>query len=103
MTALTSIVSLTCMLHSDLSEILISFALQTSEVNVDAVFIEFLRSLGWPVDVKKHAGWTGNTATSWKIMSTDESGLQMKTPGILKICCQNIILLQVVVVVVFSV
>ena len=41
---------------------------------MDKTFLEFLRSLGWPVDVKKHAGWTGNTLTSWKIMPTDEEG-----------------------------
>ncbi len=51
-----------------------AFPLQTKAVNVDKTFLEFLRSLGWPVDVKKHAGWTGNTASSWKIMPTDEEG-----------------------------
>ncbi|CAH1791195.1 unnamed protein product, partial [Owenia fusiformis] len=29
-------------------------------------YLEFLRSLGWPVEVDQHAGWTGNTANSWK-------------------------------------
>ena len=50
------------------------FPSQTKATNVDKTFLEFLRSLGWPVDVKKHAGWTGNTSTSWKIMPTDEEG-----------------------------
>ncbi len=47
---------------------------QTSKVHVEPTFLELLRSLGWPVDVKKHAGWTGHTSTSWKIMPTDDDG-----------------------------
>ena len=48
---------------------------QSHESNVQPVFLEFLRSLGWPVDVKKHAGWTGHTSTSWRIIETeDEEG-----------------------------
>lgn len=38
-------------------------------------FLEFLLSLGWPVNVYKHPGWTGHLTTSWKIcqpQSTDE-------------------------------
>lgn len=35
--------------------------------NIHPHFREFLRSLGWPVDVAKHAGWTGHVSTSWKI------------------------------------
>lgn len=31
------------------------------------MFYEFLQSLGWPVDVKSHPGWTGNPSTSWKV------------------------------------
>ncbi|XP_013391687.1 ral GTPase-activating protein subunit beta isoform X2 [Lingula anatina] len=30
-------------------------------------FIEFLESLGWPVNVRKHTGWTGHVSSSWKI------------------------------------
>ena len=41
---------------------------------MEAPFLETLRSLGWPVDVKKHAGWTGHASTSWKIMPTDDEG-----------------------------
>ncbi|XP_022914595.2 ral GTPase-activating protein subunit beta isoform X2 [Onthophagus taurus] len=29
-------------------------------------FLEFIKSLGWPVDVDKHPGWTGHVLTSWK-------------------------------------
>ncbi|XP_072031958.1 ral GTPase-activating protein subunit beta-like isoform X2 [Amphiura filiformis] len=38
-----------------------------SKSNVQPEFLEFLRSLGWPVDISKHAGWTGNLTTSWKM------------------------------------
>ena len=41
---------------------------------VEPVFLELLRALGWPVDVRKHAGWTGNVATSWRIQTTTEEG-----------------------------
>ncbi|XP_055878983.1 ral GTPase-activating protein subunit beta-like isoform X3 [Biomphalaria glabrata] len=40
--------------------------------NVQPQFVEFLHSLGWPVDVRKHAGWTGHVATSWKIIEPDD-------------------------------
>ncbi|CAB3365599.1 Hypothetical predicted protein [Cloeon dipterum] len=35
---------------------------------VDPRFLLFLGSLGWPVDVYKHPGWTGHVATSWKLL-----------------------------------
>lgn len=31
------------------------------------MFCEFLRSLGWPVDIEDHPGWTGNMNTSWNL------------------------------------
>ncbi|XP_022103685.1 ral GTPase-activating protein subunit beta-like [Acanthaster planci] len=45
----------------------------TDRANVQPQFLEFLGSLGWSVDVHKHAGWTGNVATSWKITFTDQT------------------------------
>ncbi|XP_074641925.1 ral GTPase-activating protein subunit beta-like [Tubulanus polymorphus] len=42
-----------------------------SRANVQPYFIEFLYALGWAVDVKKHAGWTGNAQTSWKTQESD--------------------------------
>lgn len=30
-------------------------------------FLEFLNSLGWPVSVSAHAGWTGHVSTSWRV------------------------------------
>ncbi|KAL3873490.1 hypothetical protein ACJMK2_036600, partial [Sinanodonta woodiana] len=44
----------------------------SSRGNVQPQFIEFLHSLGWPVDVKRHAGWTGHISTSWKILEQEE-------------------------------
>ncbi|XP_059483480.1 ral GTPase-activating protein subunit beta isoform X11 [Neocloeon triangulifer] len=35
---------------------------------VDPRFLLFLNTLGWPVDVYKHPGWTGHVATSWKLL-----------------------------------
>ena len=31
-------------------------------------FYQLINSLGWPVDVAKHAGWTGNVLSSWKVL-----------------------------------
>ncbi|XP_025157672.1 ral GTPase-activating protein subunit beta [Harpegnathos saltator] len=36
------------------------------EENVSPNFMEFLSSLGWPVSVSAHAGWTGHVSTSWR-------------------------------------
>jgi len=46
--------------------------LQSSRGSVQPQFLEFLHALGWPVDIGKHAGWTGHIATSWKIMDQDD-------------------------------
>ena len=40
------------------------------------MFNEFLLSLGWPVDVDSHAGWTGNVQTSWRINSASDKNDQ---------------------------
>ncbi|XP_070158722.1 ral GTPase-activating protein subunit beta isoform X2 [Polyergus mexicanus] len=37
------------------------------EENVSSNFLEFLSSLGWPVSVSAHAGWTGHVSTSWRV------------------------------------
>jgi len=34
---------------------------------VSSNFLEFLSSLGWPVSVSTHAGWTGHVSTSWRV------------------------------------
>lgn len=39
---------------------------QLHESNVSPNFLEFLNSLGWPVSVNAHAGWTGHVSTSWR-------------------------------------
>ncbi|KAG1663347.1 Ral GTPase-activating protein subunit beta [Nymphon striatum] len=48
----------------------------TNESNVNPHFLEFLLSLGWPVDVSQHAGWTGHVSTSWKIINNSQSDEQ---------------------------
>ncbi|XP_024939049.1 ral GTPase-activating protein subunit beta isoform X11 [Cephus cinctus] len=37
------------------------------ESSVSDHFLEFLSSLGWPVSVSSHAGWTGHVSTSWRV------------------------------------
>ncbi|XP_063235788.1 ral GTPase-activating protein subunit beta isoform X2 [Bacillus rossius redtenbacheri] len=39
-----------------------------SDQTVHPHFLEFLLSLGWPVSVFQHPGWTGQIATSWKVI-----------------------------------
>jgi len=34
--------------------------------HVNRVFLDFLASLGWPVNVWHHTGWTGRLSTSWR-------------------------------------
>lgn len=36
------------------------------ESTVSPQFLDFLLTLGWPVDVSQHAGWTGHMSTSWR-------------------------------------
>uniref|UniRef100_A0A4W5RSD3 Ral GTPase-activating protein subunit beta n=1 Tax=Hucho hucho TaxID=62062 RepID=A0A4W5RSD3_9TELE len=38
-----------------------------SSANVQHHFLEFLMSLGWPVEVGQHPGWTGSVYSSWSI------------------------------------
>ncbi|XP_057194035.1 ral GTPase-activating protein subunit beta isoform X5 [Triplophysa rosa] len=38
-----------------------------SSANVQPHFLELLLSLGWPVEVGQHPGWTGSVFTSWTI------------------------------------
>uniref|UniRef100_A0A8C2HL70 Ral GTPase-activating protein subunit beta n=1 Tax=Cyprinus carpio TaxID=7962 RepID=A0A8C2HL70_CYPCA len=38
-----------------------------SSANVQPHFLELLLSLGWPVEVRGHPGWTGSVFTSWTI------------------------------------
>ena len=34
--------------------------------SVNRSFLDFLASLGWPVNVWHHTGWTGRVSTSWR-------------------------------------
>uniref|UniRef100_A0A3Q3FK96 Ral GTPase-activating protein subunit beta n=1 Tax=Labrus bergylta TaxID=56723 RepID=A0A3Q3FK96_9LABR len=44
-----------------------------SSSSVQPHFLEFLMSLGWPVDVGRHPGWTGHLDTSWSLNSCSDS------------------------------
>ncbi|XP_041352672.1 ral GTPase-activating protein subunit beta-like isoform X2 [Gigantopelta aegis] len=55
-----------------------------SSSKVQPQFLEFLHSLGWPVDVRKHAGWTGHISSSWRTTapeSVDVDDYQTNTGG----------------------
>ncbi|KAM9343162.1 ral GTPase-activating protein subunit beta isoform 3-T3 [Pholidichthys leucotaenia] len=43
-----------------------------SSGSVQPHFLEFLMSLGWPVDVGRHPGWTGHLETSWSLNSCSD-------------------------------
>ncbi|XP_030068303.1 ral GTPase-activating protein subunit beta isoform X3 [Microcaecilia unicolor] len=43
-----------------------------SSSNIQPHFLEFLLSLGWPVSVRKHPGWSGHISTSWSINSCSD-------------------------------
>lgn len=45
--------------------------------NVQPHFLELLLSLGWPVEVGQHPGWTGSVYTSWTINTSNGTD----TPG----------------------
>ncbi|XP_063903676.1 ral GTPase-activating protein subunit beta isoform X3 [Zophobas morio] len=38
-----------------------------TEQGISSYFFEFIHTLGWPVEVNKHPGWTGHVSTSWKV------------------------------------
>ena len=40
---------------------------QLSADSVHPHFLEFLSTLGWPINVWRHPGWTGHISTSWKV------------------------------------
>uniref|UniRef100_A0A3B3DL27 Ral GTPase-activating protein subunit beta n=1 Tax=Oryzias melastigma TaxID=30732 RepID=A0A3B3DL27_ORYME len=44
-----------------------------SSASVQPHFLEFLMSLGWPVDVGHHPGWTGHLDTSWSLNFCSDS------------------------------
>uniref|UniRef100_A0A672NLB6 Ral GTPase-activating protein subunit beta n=1 Tax=Sinocyclocheilus grahami TaxID=75366 RepID=A0A672NLB6_SINGR len=45
-----------------------------SSANVQPHFLELLLSLGWPVEVRGHPGWTGSVFTSWTINTSSGDG-----------------------------
>lgn len=50
-----------------------------SSSSVQPHFLEFLLSLGWPVDVGRHPGWTGHLDTSWSLNSCSEGSDTQQT------------------------
>lgn len=41
--------------------------------HLDSHFWALLKSLGWPVNINEHAGWTGNLNTSWRVSTPQTS------------------------------
>ncbi|XP_035761414.1 ral GTPase-activating protein subunit beta isoform X2 [Neolamprologus brichardi] len=53
-----------------------------SSASVQPHFLEFLLSLGWPVDVGRHPGWTGHLDTSWSVnYCSDSNDVQAEEAG----------------------
>ncbi|XP_043195120.1 ral GTPase-activating protein subunit beta-like isoform X3 [Amphibalanus amphitrite] len=48
--------------------------------SLDGPFSEFLLSLGWPVDVSIHPGWTGRPETSFNTAQHDSAGRSDRAP-----------------------
>uniref|UniRef100_A0A8C7N4N6 Ral GTPase-activating protein subunit beta n=1 Tax=Oncorhynchus kisutch TaxID=8019 RepID=A0A8C7N4N6_ONCKI len=51
-----------------------------SSSNVQHHFLEFLLSLGWPVEVGQHPGWTGSVYTSWSINKNNNNNVDRNPP-----------------------
>ncbi|XP_023853035.1 ral GTPase-activating protein subunit beta isoform X4 [Salvelinus sp. IW2-2015] len=51
-----------------------------SSSNVQHHFLEFLLSLGWPVEVGQHPGWTGSVYTSWSINKNNSNNVDSNPP-----------------------
>uniref|UniRef100_A0A8C7Q7S4 Ral GTPase-activating protein subunit beta n=1 Tax=Oncorhynchus mykiss TaxID=8022 RepID=A0A8C7Q7S4_ONCMY len=51
-----------------------------SSSNVQHHFLEFLLSLGWPVEVGQHPGWTGSVYTSWSINKNNNNTVDSNPP-----------------------
>lgn len=62
--------------HCRLSQILRNVE---SSSSVQPHFLEFLLSLGWPVDVGRHPGWTGHLDSSWSLNSCSEGSDTQQT------------------------
>ncbi|KAF5302204.1 hypothetical protein FQA39_LY10243 [Lamprigera yunnana] len=43
-----------------------------TDETVSSHFVECIHTLGWPVIVKKHPGWTGHLSTSWQAKSSNK-------------------------------
>uniref|UniRef100_W8AXX1 Ral GTPase-activating protein subunit beta n=1 Tax=Ceratitis capitata TaxID=7213 RepID=W8AXX1_CERCA len=41
--------------------------------SLDAHFGNMLLTLGWPVDLEEHSGWTGLVSTSWSLKTTNQT------------------------------
>ena len=43
--------------------------------------MDFLSTLGWPVNVWRHPGWTGHSSTSWRVQTEPMKPLKMPNHG----------------------
>ena len=51
-----------------------------SSGDLSPLYLEVLGSLGWPVSVSAHPGWTGDVATSWRPADTSPQSTEA-APG----------------------
>lgn len=59
-----------------------SFLFQINSCKHSKLFIEFLLSLGWPVDSEIHPGWNGNVHKSWVPNEDDPKTKTQRKKGI---------------------
>ncbi|KAK0149861.1 Ral GTPase-activating protein subunit beta [Merluccius polli] len=52
-----------------------------SSSSVQPQFLEFLLSLGWPVEVGRHPGWTGHLDTSWTLNCCSDTPASSQPQG----------------------
>ena len=49
--------------------------------DLSSLYIEMLSSLGWPVGVAAHPGWTGDIRTSWKVSQSEQGDQEHQDTG----------------------
>ncbi|KAK4886376.1 hypothetical protein RN001_002647 [Aquatica leii] len=53
-----------------------------TDENISSHFVEFIHTLGWPVVVKKHPGWTGHVSTSWQVKTANKNSSQIPNAAV---------------------
>ena len=56
-----------------------SIVANSTDTDLDPLYLELLAALGWPVQVSTHPGWTGEPSTSWGVSQDQGSQLPSNT------------------------